>query len=268
MLNEYWFDDFYIRHAIDEKPDSNLYSMHIHDQCEIYLFVSGKVEYLVEGVKYPLEENNLMLMRPSEAHVARILDKEVYERYAINFPLTFASDIDPEGRLLRAFTQRPLGKNNKVTLSAENGRLARQLFEKMSEKTDDYARRLNIKTNLFTLLNLANDAFDKNMDDAEGPAEKGEKLVAYVNRHLFEELSVPKMAAHFYLSPSQFSRLFKHATGAAPWDYVIKKRLTEAKEKIREGESAQSAAAKCGFNDYSSFYRAFKKQFGCSPVGS
>ncbi len=266
MLNEYCFDNYYIRHAIDEEPDGSRYSMHIHEQCEIYLFVSGDVEYVVEGVRYPLNENTLMLMRPAEAHVARILGQGVYERYALNFPLSFAADIDPKGKLMHAFTQRPLGKNNKVTLPIEDQKLVRRLFEKMSAKADDYDRRLNILTNLYTLLSVVNDAFDQRQNDADRPAEIEEKMVAYVNGHIFEELSVPEMAEYFYLSPSQFSRIFKHATGAPPWGYVTIKRLTKAKEGIRSGLPIRKVAADCGFKDYTSFYRAFKKHFGCSPA--
>ncbi len=268
MLNEYWFEDFYIRHAIDEKPDCTLHAMHIHEQCEIYLFISGTVEFLVEGVKYPLKKGSLMLMRPGEAHVASILKEEVYERYALNFPLSFASDIDPGGKLLRAFTERPLGKNNRVILSEENRGRVEKIFARMSEKGEDYDRRLSIRTNLFTLLNIINDAFELGQADEEEQADTGEKMVAYVNRHLFEEISIPDMAAHFYLSPSQFSRTFKRATGAAPWEYVMRKRLTKAKEMIRSGQSLRKVASECGFKDYSSFYRAFKKYFGISPINA
>ncbi len=48
MLNEYSFGEIYIRHAIDDDPDEKDFTMHIHDLCEIYLFISGDVEYLVE----------------------------------------------------------------------------------------------------------------------------------------------------------------------------------------------------------------------------
>ena len=54
MLNEYDCHNTYIRHAIDEKPRLVNDDMHIHSRCEIYFFISGKVDYLVEGSRYPL----------------------------------------------------------------------------------------------------------------------------------------------------------------------------------------------------------------------
>ena len=76
MLNEYNFENIYIRHAIDENPEPTHYNMHIHDRCEIYFFICGKVDYLVEGSIYPLDENSILIMRPSESHTAKILKKE------------------------------------------------------------------------------------------------------------------------------------------------------------------------------------------------
>lgn len=94
-----------------------------------------------------------------------------------------------------------------------------------------------------------------------------QRMVMYVNEHLFNELSVPMLAEHFYLSTSQFSRVFRKATGAAPWEYITRKRLIAAREKIQNGSSAHSASEQCGFSDYSAFYRAYVKHFGCAPKG-
>ncbi len=265
MLNEYSFDDIYIRHAIDDCPDDKDFTMHIHEQCEIYFFVSGNVEYLVEGSKYPLDENSLMIMRPAEAHKPKIVGKEKYERYAINFPIDFAESIDPEGKLAATFTERPIGKNNMFGTDEIDMKLVQKLFSEMCETTADYTRQLTVKTHLFMLLDMISRAYNSCKNTVHKPASTAERVVAYVNNHLFEDISVPSLAAHFYLSASQFSRIFKQATGAAPWDYITKKRLTAAKEKIRSGYSAQSAAESCGFNEYSSFYRAYTKHFGSAP---
>lgn len=266
MLNEYSFGDIYIRHAVDDQPDDRYFTMHIHEQCEIYFFISGNVEYLVEGSKYPLDENSLMIMRPAESHKPKIVGNGRYERYAINFPVTFANYIDPEGRLAKAFTERPLGKNNMFSSSEIDMPLVNKLFSEMCSSDNDYNKQLTIRTHLLILLDIINRAFSVKDNAEHKPQSTAERIVLYVNHHLFEDISVPSLAKHFYLSPSQFSRVFRQATGAAPWEYITKKRLTAAKEKIRSGSSAQSASESCGFGDYSSFYRAYIKHFGCAPT--
>lgn len=264
-LNEYSFGEIYIRHAIDEEPNDKYFSMHIHEQCEIYVFVAGNVEYLVEGTRYPLDENSMMIMRPSEVHRAKIMGKEKYERYALNFPVSFVEDIDPEGKLLIPFMKRELGKNNLFTREEIDMSLVRRLFDQMSDKYEDYDKQLKIKTNLFMLLDMISTAYVNKEKVENKPLSIEERVVVYVNDHLFEEIAVPDLASHFFLSVSQFGRLFKRATGASPWEYIIKKRLAAAKEKIRNGESLQSAAESCGFTDYSAFYRGYIKRFGKAP---
>lgn len=82
---------------------------------------------------------------------------------------------------------------------------------------------------------------------------------------LCEEITVERLAEHFFLSASQFTRLFKEATGAAPLAYITAKRLVRARELLQSGESAKRVAEVCGFNDYSVFYKAYVKHFGEKP---
>lgn len=267
VLKEFRFGDFYIRHAIDDAPDDEPFKMHIHELCEIFFFVAGNVEYMVEGSRYPLEENSLMVIRPAEVHKPRILGPERYERYAVNFPLDFPSGLDPERRLLRPFVDRPLGKNNMLDGASIDAELVRKLFDEMlRDGQDDYDRLLAIKSGIITMLGLLCRAFDSQEKTEDHPRSTAERIVAYVNRHIFEPLSVPELAKHFYLSPSQFNRIFKQATGASPWEYITIKRLTAAKEKIHSGSPAQSASEVCGFKDYSTFYRAYTKYYGYAPT--
>lgn len=269
MLKEYSYGDIYIRHAIDDCPDSESFSMHIHEQCEIYFYLCGDVEYMVEGSKYSLLEKSLLIMRPSEAHSPKFVGSSKYERYAINFPLSFASNFDPEFRLMKAFTDRPLGALNLLTFSAAELSSIHELFDQMFyEYGDEYDRELSIKTNLLKILTYISQAFRQSKVTKSGETNNLEQIVAYVNRHLYEPLSVPALANHFHISPSHFNRLFRQATGASPWEYIKKKRLTAAKEKIRSGETALDASRSCGFQDYSSFYRAFTKYFGYAPTFS
>lgn len=269
MLNEYSFEDIYIRHAADACPNSDSFTMHIHEQCEIYFYLCGEVDYMVEGSRYSLSEKSILIMRPAEAHSPKFVGQSTYERYAINFPLDFASDFDPDFRLTKAFTDRPLGVQNLLTFSAAELSSIQELFDQMFyDYADEYDRNLAIKTNLLKILTYISRAFRQTTVTKKEENSNLEQIVAYVNRHLFEQLSVPAIARHFYISPSHFNRLFRQATGASPWEYIKKKRLTAAKEKIRSGEAAQAASRSCGFQDYSAFYRSYTKYFGCAPTAS
>lgn len=265
MLNEYSSGEIYIRHAIDDAPDDKNFDMHIHDKCEIYLFIAGDVEYLVEGSVYPLKGSSLMLMRPAEAHRAKIRSCEKYERYALNFPVSFFDAIDPEKRLLKPFLDREIGTNNILTANDIDMGSVTKLFLQMCETADDYSRKLTLTTHIYALADMISRAFSAKGNHEYTAPTPEQKIVMYVNEHLFENISVPILARHFYLSPSQFSRIFKKATGAAPWEYITQKRLTAAKEKISGGATAYSACEQCGFSDYSAFYRAYIKHFGCTP---
>lgn len=266
MLNEFTSGEIYIRHAIDTAPSDTEFFMHIHEGCEIFFFVSGSIEYLVEGSRYSLPENSIMIMRPSEAHRAQILNSVKYERYAINFPLSHFNTIDPEGRLVYAFTSRPLGQDNLFTSDELDTLMLKRFFEAIFEAGDEYERTLSLNTHLPLILNMIYRAFSSRTKNEKKPLSVSEQIVAYVNSHLFEKISIPELAKCFYLSSSQFSRLFKQATGSSPWEYIVRKRLAFAKEKIRSGSTMQAACESCGFSDYSSFYRAYTKYYSHAPI--
>ena len=251
-------EGFYIRHAIDEAPDNKGVDFHIHDRCEVFYFVSGNAQYLVEGSVYPLERGSLLIMRPGEAHCIRFMSAERYERYAVNFPLSLFDSFDPERRLMKPYTDRLLGRQNLYYLPE----LEATLHELCYYEGDDYGRKLLFTTKLAELMDKLG---QQSADKPSAEATLSEQLVRYVNDRITKDITVERLAKHFFLSTSQFTRLFKEATGAAPWAYITAKRLIMARELLHDGASAKEAAEACGFNDYSVFYKAYVKRFGEKP---
>lgn len=261
LLREIDRDGLYIRHAIDEAPDNKGVDFHIHDRCEVFYFVSGNAQYLVEGSVYPLERGSLLVMRPGEAHCIRLLSAERYERYAVNFPLSLFDSFDPERRLMRPYTDRPLGRQNLYYLpDLENTLHGLAYFD-----GDGYGRTLLFTTELAGLMEKLGQLTDPR---PSSEPTLSEYIVRYVNDMLCKEITVERLAEHFFLSTSQFSRLFKEATGASPWAYITAKRLVRARELLQGGTGAKKAAEECGFGDYSVFYKAYVKRFGEKPSGS
>lgn len=251
----------YVRHAITTDAEALNSDMHIHDRCEVFYFISGNAEYLVEGNVYPLKPGSLLIMRPGEAHCIHVLGAEPYERYAINFPLSLLDGIDPERKLMSAFTDRTLGIDNLYDMPGMEAVFARMCRGGLT----DYERDLYVSTQLATTLLRINELRERMNSITLQPASTGSEVVDYVNKNLLGPISTAEIAAHFYLCESQLNRVFKKATGAPLWEYITAKRLIWAREQIAAGIPAYVAASRCGFNDYSNFYRAYRKRYNISP---
>lgn len=91
-----------------------------------------------------------------------------------------------------------------------------------------------------------------------------ERTKKYIEAHLFEDLSVEKIAATEGYSIFHFCRIFKENTGVSLMKYVREKRLSMADFELEKGETTADIAQKCGFETSSGFLRAYKRTFGKS----
>lgn len=253
-------------HTIDRHPNDADFTMHVHERFEIFFFIAGEANYLVEGSKYPLDPGSLLVMRPTETHKIKILADKPYDRYSLHFSSSLLDVIDPEHHLLTPFNARPLGQHNLYRPSDFKGEQPLELFEAMCAPVLEHScRRLEVLTHLYPLLGTINHAFHQKQKEQTTTRSISEEIIDYINLHLFDELSLDFLASRFFRSTSQISRLFKQATGSSVWEYITIKRLMAAREKIRSGMSIGIVCQECGFHDYSCFYRAYTQRFGISP---
>lgn len=99
-------------------------------------------------------------------------------------------------------------------------------------------------------------------------AEKPELLdqvLSYVEQHLSEKLTLADIARHFFISESTITQTFRKKMGVSFYRCVTQRRLISAKALIERGIPLESVAEQVGFSDYSSFFRAFKQEYGISP---
>jgi len=88
----------------------------------------------------------------------------------------------------------------------------------------------------------------------------------YIFNHLYEELSMNKLAVVAGLNGSYLSQLFKKETGIAISDYIQRERIEEAKRLMQAHEiTLSSIATRLLFNDQSYFTKVFKKYTGSTP---
>ena len=263
FLYSYRDSDVYTHHSLTPKPSSDEFAMHAHEWLEVLYFISGKGYYLVEGNQYPLKARDVFILRPAEMHKLDIDPSVPYERIVIHFSPELLETIDTEGHLMRPFFDRPLGQFNRYSSEDDPTGLLQAAFSAFDFSLVSDVR-LNLIGRLIMLLTVMDSLHDRTQTYAPIEGLAGQ-ILAYVNEHLFEDISIQSIAKVFYRSPSQISRIFQQATGNSLWKYVTIKRLMTARALIQRGEPAAVAASACGFSEYSSFYRAYKTQFGHSP---
>ncbi len=90
--------------------------------------------------------------------------------------------------------------------------------------------------------------------------------IEFIERNLFDRLSVDSVAEAAHLSASHLQRMFSRVFHCSPGDYIQKRRLcTAARELIQTERTVTDVALDCGYGNTESFSRAFKKQFLSSP---
>ncbi len=93
------------------------------------------------------------------------------------------------------------------------------------------------------------------------------RVLAYIEEHLAEDITVADLANVACLSIFHFSRAFAATMGMPPHRYVSQRRLESAKVMIATGRaSLREIALDSQFSSESSFTRAFRRAIGMTPA--
>ena len=85
------------------------------------------------------------------------------------------------------------------------------------------------------------------------------KAKAYIEKNYPSNLSRDDVAAHIYLSPSYFSKLFKRITGKSFSEYLAEIRIKNAILLLEKGENPSRIYTKVGYNNNKYFIKNFLK---------
>lgn len=86
-----------------------------------------------------------------------------------------------------------------------------------------------------------------------------------IENHVQTEITAVELASKAGFSVYHFYRLFQAETGMPVMQYILRRRLLHAIYAIREGEKGINAALAYGFDTYAGFYKAFLREYGCTP---
>ena len=248
----------------------NEFEYHYHDFNKIIIFIKGNVTYMIEGKAYKLKPWDLLIIGSGQIHKPIIDPTEEYERFIIWFdPSMVSKHSRDHTNLLMCFDLAARRQINLLRISNEPlvkvKNIVRELIEAESEPA--FGHDILKSALLLQLLVILNRAFVVEEADTQDILfdKNITEVLTYINQHLSEDLSISSLASRCFLSKYHLMRKFKSYTGYTLHQYILQKRLYMAKSMLSKGETMTSISQRAGFNDYSTFVRAFKKEFGLSP---
>lgn len=247
------------------------FTYHYHDFNKIIFFINGKADYMIEGKKYTLEPYDFIFVNRNEIHKPMVDFSVPYERIILYIEHSFIEQYKGKDYdLTTCFAKTFEEKTNVVRFPAV---ITRQLFETLSRMEDNsknvpYAGELYGEILFLEFMIQINRACLENKYAYHHTAKYNKKvieLIQFINDNLSQELSIDVLSERFYISKYYMMRQFKEETGYSIHQYISEKRILAAKSMILCGMPASTAAMECGFKDYSTFARAFKKKIGSMP---
>ena len=260
----YLDEQFRLFHLKDQTRKE--FSYHYHDFHKVVIFISGKAAYHIEGKAYQLKPWDILLVNRHAIHRPEIDSSVPYER----FILWIQNDI-PWQELLKCFQKANDRSYNLVRLnSALQEKMKDILFElENSAKSDEYGREILTQSLFLQFMVYLNRIFleKQYIFDKKSYTFNSQiaSILQYINHNLKEDLSVETLSVRYYVSKYHLMRKFKQETGYTLHNYIVNKRLLMARTLISNGMPVTKAAQESGFAEYSTFSRAYRKQFKTNP---
>lgn len=236
------------RHSLTEQATED-YELHCHAFYEAYYFIRGDVTYMIEGTYYALQPYTLLLIVPGTFHGMKINSSKPYERYVLHFFQELIPE-DERAYLLPAFDKSGCYENAKLLMSD-------YLFLDQLEALSPELTDRSMPHRLLALMYAVRQCCDVSRKESKMSWVQG--IVDYIDENLAGTLSPEQIAKHFFISRSCLESRFKKYTGSTLAYYIRRKRLAKAQHYISLGVSKGEAVLLAGFSDYSTFYRALRR---------
>lgn len=245
---------------------------HYHDAYELFLFLNGKASMYYEDEYHPINPGDLYIIPPDIPHGAACYDTKVYDRLVINVHMELLKELSTEQTDLTEFLQGGgADRIAVVNLSAKAQKRLIQLVEEMQQpETAESAFGADIEKNAKAALLLVEmNRFVSEYYRAQTGKKTRPKLISsiidYVEEHLTETITLEMLANELFISSKYISSVFRKNMGMTLREYIITKRVENAKKLLSEGRNVSEACELSGFGDYSNFIRTFTRIAGISP---
>ncbi len=212
---------------------------------DLTMVFSGKLHYNIDEKDITLNKNDAILIPPGSMRI----------RYAGNEPVHYISiNYRSDGTEEKDI---PLYLPNRRTFFKE----ALLFFDKITKANIVAHREATYDRGLQLLIQLL-----KNDIENQSLNPHVQKILEYISTHLTRQITLNEIADSLFLTVPYCCHLVKKELGTTISEIIVRERVQLAQQYLSSGSTLlKDIPSLCGFTDYSTFYKGFKKHTGISP---
>lgn len=255
--------------ALHQSGENPAYFLHYHDYCEFVIYLgSSPGTYQVNGENYPISFGDIVVCDVLDEHIFLFEHNCQHMRFSVGLSLSFILACSAgKDNLLQIFSHNSTSYPVLHIGAVEIYRYL-NLINAVQSCALKHGQTVYKQAILHQMLAFLYDDFLRVNNGAVVNAPQDclvRKLIDLINLHLGEDLSLKVLAHETHYNAAYLCRVFKEITHGTLTSYIAKKRINMAALLMGSGCSLSEISMQVGFQNYSSFYKTFKKITGIGP---
>ena len=237
---------------------------HLHNRYEIYYNITGATGFIVDKKVYSCSGHDLFIIPKAKVHKAIVPQGSEYERCIISI----------DSKIVDYINSMPHGSSNLAWLDCVGSTITSKVtldncnHARLLSFVEDYNSASGELSRFALLLEFLESigGIFKSADIAETLTPTSVSIRALIAiEESFHEAKISDIAEKLYVNSGHLGKIFKSELGMSISDYLILRKIAEAKKFLYMGLSVKEACHLSGFGNYSNFIRTFKKIEGYPP---
>lgn len=244
---------------------------HQHSFYELLLLLEGDVTYRIGEDSYTLLPGDLLIMPGGIPHHPVFGEGGRYRRVVLWLTADFVRSLPSGSELAESLGMNDEEKHGRLyRFHATDGDVLAECAMSIAEELQfdrpmgDTMSTLLVARLLILIQRMAASNFQPETEETSA-LRRIREIVAFIDENLHRDLTLDTIADQFFFSKFYLSRLFKRHMNMTPHAYITERRLLLAKQLLYEGLPPTEVFKRCGYDDYSVFFRSFKKFYGVAP---